>query len=287
VHGLTKVLIILAALLSVFLSALVIAYAANTNQIQADFVAERAERQAAVAALGAQQAIWQTEKSTLQETLNAKTAEIAAKQAQIASLQLERTSLLGEKTKAQDARDTIQSKIAELSESVKTMQTLINSYREEVTALRKNEIAYRTQRLELEERLADVESQRNVLQQSVRALQEELTGLRGTSGNAGAMADTSATVKDSGFDARFLITGAVDDVQRDPASGDPLVQISVGSNNGVTDNMYFYVVRGDRFVAKLQVIKTDLKFSIAKVKTAAAGLNAQKGDQIVSSLTRQ
>lgn len=285
-HGLTKVLIILAALLSVFLSALVIAYAANTNQIQADFVAERAERQAAVAALGAQQAIWQTEKGTLQESLNAKTAEIATKQQQIASLQLERTGLLSEKTKAQDARDTIQSKIAELSESVKTMQTLINSYREEVTGLRKNEIAYRTQRLELEERLADVESQRNVLQQSVRALQEELSGLRGTTGNAGVVA-TSAGSDQGGIDARFLITGAVDEVQRDPASGDPLVQISVGSNNGVTENMYFYVVRGDRFIAKLQVIKTDLKFSIAKVKTAAAGLNAQKGDQILSSLNRQ
>lgn len=285
-HGLTKVLIILAALLSVFLSALVIAYAANTNQIQADFVNERAQHQAAVAALGAQQAIWQTEKAALQGDLGKKDTEIATKTQSINTLQLERQGLLSEKTKAENARDTIQAKIAELSESVKTMQTLINSYREEVTGLRRNEIAYRTQRLELEERLADVESQRNVLQQSVRALQEELVGLRGGSANVGLV--SGASPASSGVEYRGpLITGVVDDVQRDPASGEPLVQISSGANNGVIENMFFFVVRNDRFVGKLQVIKVDLKHSIAMIKTPVAGLSPQKGDQILSSLSQQ
>ena len=287
-HGLTKVLVALAALLSVFLSALVIAYAVNTDRIQSEY-SNAVNKEAAATANNAQNsASMSKERADFQAQLQNAANDRVTLESRVKELDLQRVNLLTEKAKAESTRDSIQAKITEQVETIKTMQTLIGSYREEVTQLRKNELASKQQKLEMEDRISDLESQRDVLTQNYRAVQEQLTEAKIA---ASAAAGGSAGATGAGTSNQPIrwqgapISGKVESVERDAATGGSLAKISVGTNNGVVKNMLFYVIRDGEFVNSVQVVQTDLKESVAKVLLTNAK-DVQSGDMIVTRILR-
>lgn len=284
-HGLTKVLVVLAAVLSILLSALVIAHAVNSDRIAADYTNAVQARQAAESALAIERsgAANERNQSTLAKT-NLEN-DIQQRDTKIRQLEEERVTLIADKKGAETSRDSIQSKIAELGETVKTQQTLIASYREEVTQLRRNELASKQQRLEMEDRISDLESQRDVLTQNYRAVQEQLNEARLAAANAaggvtGSAAGSSQPIVWNGPQ----IAGRVEAIEKDAATGGTLARISLGSNNGVVKNMQFYVIRDGNFVNNLQVQQPDLKDSIAKVLFTDATREIRVGDQVVTRI---
>ncbi len=283
VHGLTKILVIVAAILSVFLSAMVIAYAANTDRIQADYAAAMQKKEVADAALSAGNAQWSTEQGRLTGQITEKTNEISNLQQRISALDLERANLATDKAKAEVARDSVEAKVKELSEAVRTGQELLKNYSEEVRTLRKNELAYKQAQLDLEQRLSDVESQRDVLQASNRALQEQLAEAKQSLGKGTPIASLGAAGDNQPFVATQLINGRIEDVQKDSASSKTLVRLSVGSNSGVAKNMKFYVIRDGNWIGNLVVVQPDLRFSVAEV-TLAPKDEIKAGDMILSRL---
>lgn len=285
---LTKVLVIFAAVLSLFLSALVIAYSVNTDRIVADRDAEIARSQNALAgaASTATQASEeriraQTEKDTLTKALGDATAKLS---------ELERVNadLTRGKAKAEQELQAITLKIAELGETVKTQATLLTGYRDEVSALRKNELRFREQAVQSDDRISDLESQNEVLTQSVRALREQLEEARlAREGGASMGVVSGASLSRSGdpfVDTGISVTGSIETVSTDPSTGATLVKINLGSNDRIRENQKLFVSRGKDFIANLVVVKTDLRFAIAKVDALSRKVEVQSGDAVASRL---
>lgn len=285
---LTKVLVIFAAVLSLFLSALVIAYSVNTDRIVADRDAEIARSQNALAgaASTATQASEeriraQTEKDTLTKALGDATAKLA---------ELERVNadLTRGKAKAEQELQAITLKIAELGETAKTQATLLAGYRDEVAALRKNELRFREQAVQADDRISDLESQNEVLTQSVRALREQLEEARlAREGGASMGVVSGASLSRAGepfVDTGIPVTGSIDTVSADPATGATLVKINLGSNDRIRENQKLFVSRGKDFVANLVVVKTDLRFAIAKVDALSRKVEVKAGDAVATRL---
>lgn len=289
-HILTKVLVITAAVLSVFLAALTIAYSTNADRIVSQFQAERNLRVATEASLQGAKGQAGEEQARLNAQIEKLYGDLATRTADFNRLEAGITTLQGEKAKALADYQSLQAKIAELGETAKTQANLITSYRDEVTTLRKNELTYRQQALEMDDRLSDLESQREVLDQTVRALQEQLAEARtqqetlvqsgpGSSSTAGAR-----TTAEPFISSGPLVAGRVDSVSKDAATGALLAKINIGSNDLVRENQKLFVGRGGEFVANVVVLKTDLKWSIARIDTLGRAVEVREGDQVLSRL---
>ncbi len=286
-HVLTKVFMVLAAVATIALSSLVIAYAVNTDRIRTDYQSEMARRIAVEAQRGDELSLSSREQARLAaqvEDLNRKVAELENRNS---TLQNERGTLEAAKANAEAERASTIAKIAELGETVRTQATLIAAYRDEAKTLRTNELDLRNRGLDMEQRLSDLTSQREVLEQNYRALQEELAEIKRDStgrvaGAAGVAADASQGFIASGP----VIQGRILGVQKDTATGKTLVRLSVGTNNRVANGMQFYAARDSAtLVGVLVVIKSDLQESVAELRLlrAEAG-EVRVGDMILSRL---
>jgi hypothetical protein len=291
VHVLTKVFMVLAAVATIALSSLVIAYAVNTDVIRRDYQAALARRDAAEASKASDLAVSNREQTRLAAQIEDLNRAVAQLQQAKTALENERSGLESAKAVAEAERSSTIAKLAELSETLRTQATLISAYRDEAQTLRRNELALRNQSLDMEQRLSDLTSQREVLEQNYRALQEELAELRrdsstrvagGVGGASGTLAATTTGFVASGP----VIQGRVLGVQKDPATGKTLVRVSVGSNNRVADGMQFFAARdGSTLVGTLVVIRTDLAESVAEVRLLRpeAG-EVRAGDVVLSRL---
>jgi chromosome segregation ATPase len=288
VHILTKVLVVVAAVLSVFLSTLVIAYSLNAGRIVADYQFESNRRAAAEARLASDSATNSDERSRLQRQAQSLTDSNTSLMNQLRDLQRDNARLLGEKNAAEQERQSIQLKIAELGETVKTQTALLRAYSGEVTSLRSGEIQFRQQKLELEDRISDLESQRDVLDQNLRKLREQLAeaqqSLAQGQGAAGVVRASSS--EDRPFEAAAVLNGRVESLDTDKATGATLVKINLGTADKLVKNTQLYAVRNNQFVANLVVIESDLKFSICRVDTLGRTVEVQAGDLVMSRLSR-
>lgn len=285
-HVLTKVFVFIAAVLSVALSTLVIAFAVNIDKIREDYQNLASAKAAIEAQSAAASAISDQERSRLNSVIEQLSREQATLKASLGNLENERNTLSAARAKAETERDAITAKIAELGETTKTQATLITSYRDEVTTLRKNELDYRQRALDMDNRLNDLESQREVLEQNFRAVQEQLAEAKRSSASAAAPA---AGIVSGAADQSFVYTGPriqgrIEDVKVDASTGKTLVKLSVGTNDRVSKNMKMFLVRGDQFVANVVVITPDLKWSVAEVTLVNKGLQVMAGDLVVSRI---
>jgi hypothetical protein len=286
VHVLTKVFVFIAAVLSVALSTLVIAFAVNIDKIREDYQNLSSAKAAIEAQSAAASAISDQERSRLNSVIEQFSREQATLKASLGNLENERNTLSAARSKAETERDAITAKIAELGETTKTQATLIVSYRDEVTTLRKNELDYRQRALDMDNRLNDLESQREVLEQNFRAVQEQLAEAKRSSS---ASAAPAAGIVSGAADQSFVYTGPriqgrIEDVKIDASTGKTLVKLSVGTNDRVSKNMKMFLVRGDQFVANVVVITPDLKWSVAEVTLVNKGLQVMAGDMVVSRI---
>ncbi len=283
-HVLTKVFVVIAAVLSVALSALTIAFAVNTDRVREDYqnaISARAamESQSAAAASLADQ-----ERVRLNSQIEQLSRDSAAHQARVRDLENSLASLTTDKNKAESERDSITSKIAELGETTKTQAAIIGSYREEVTTLRDNELDYRKRALDMDNRLNDLESQREVLEQNFRALQEQLAEAKRAASGAPAAGVVSGASDQSFVYTGPRIQGRVEEARTDSVTGKTLVRITVGTNDKSAKNMKLFIVRGDEFIANIVVVQPDMKWSIAEVTLLNKSSTIQAGDLVVSRI---
>ena len=283
-HVLTKVFVVIAAVLSVALSALVIAFAVNTDRIREDYQTVVSAKASIEAQASAGSTIADQEKTRLNSMIEQLSRNEATLKATLGNLENERNTLSAARSKAETERDAITSKIAELGETAKTQATLITSYRDEVTTLRKNELDYRQRALDMDNRLNDLESQREVLEQNFRALQEQLAEAKRASGTPSAAGIVSGAADQAFVYTGPRIQGRIEDVKVDPATGKTLVKLSVGTNDKVARNMKMFVVRGDEFVANVIVTQPDMKWSVAEVTLTNKGQTVTVGDLVVSKV---
>ncbi len=288
-HILTKVLMVFAAVLAIFLSALTIAYSANTDKIVSDF----AQTQAQADAVKSSASVQVSQSNEEQARLNAQIAqlgrELSTLQSRLTDLERENGEQRDAKARAEARFDSIEGEKRVLTETANTQAKLLDSYRGEVSKLLASELAFRKRELELDERVSELESQREVLQANVRALQEQLTESRMAQGTGpgSTLAISTGGVRAS---EPFTLSGPVvrsriDRVTTDTATGALLAQIPVGSTGNLRNNTKLFIVRDGTFLANLIIVQTDLNWAVGRVETLGQQVEIKAGDEVLSRLT--
>ncbi len=287
-HILTKVFVLFAAVLSIMMAALAISYSVNADRVVADSNDSMARADAAVLALTAFKASSAQEGSALNETINSLQDELASRDADTRRLEASNSELRIRTRQAEAARESITSKIAQLGVAVETQAQIIDEYKDRITRLTAQELDSRDKMIDLEQSLSDLKSQVIVYEQVKRAREEQIEELRtiisaqasgGASNNANAARQTPVEV------AGPVIQGTIDRVQTDPASGELLVQINLGTNDRIRSNSRLYIHRNnDIYLGDLVVQSVDLNHAVARVSYSIPGQTIRVGDKVMSKL---
>jgi len=283
VHILTKVFIVFAAVLSLVLAALTMAYSVNADTIVSKYndalqqaIAAQAAQQSASAEYAAASSVANQQIHDLQILVS----DLAARNA---SLVTETSGLTASVQSERNRADAVENQIGDSLQTTKAQAELIGSYIKEIAQTRESELGLRRRSLELEDRVNDLASQNDVFQATIRALREQLASAqRATELAMGGVAGGAEGEPDEAA----IIRGQVTRVTIDPASGQPLVEVDIGSNDRVSENMKLHVGRGEAFVADLVVLRTDLQSAVARVALTNGDASVQPGDMVVSRFGR-
>jgi predicted RNase H-like nuclease (RuvC/YqgF family) len=286
VHILTKVFVLFAAVLSILMAALSISYTVNADRVVADYTnalasADQARNDRDAVKASSSQLI-----AAKEEELNASREELASRSADIRRLEAANTELRINLRSAEAARESITTKIAELGVAVETQAKIIDEYKNELSRLRRAELDYRDERLDLEKQLSDLESQVIVYEQVKRALEEQLQEIRtalATARSGGAVGQVAGGEPPSEIQGS-IIRGSISEVMNDPATGQRLVKINLGTNDRLRPNTRLFVHRGQTYLGELVVFEVDLNHAIGRVAYAVAGETIRSDDSVMSRL---
>ena len=285
-HILTKVFVLFASVLSIMMAALAISYSVNADRITADYNDMRARADSAMTDQAAQNAAHGQERAALQEDLSGARDELASRDADSRRLEASNSELRIALRQAEAGRESITSKIAQLGVTTETQARIIDEYKSEMDRLRVAELSWRNDKIDFEKSLSDLESQVIVYEQVKRALQEQITELQvmvagATPGSNSSVASIEMPREISGP----LVRGTIAEVLADPASGDTLVKINLGSSDRLRENTRLYIHRGDRiFLGELVISRVDLNHAVGRVAFVASGQVIREGDQVMSKI---
>lgn len=282
-HILTKILAVFAAVLTVGLSALTIAYTANAERIRADYQAQvlrsqQAEARAGEASSSAQQSI-----ASIQRSLDDERKITSTLLSEASQLRQENARLLTEARSSQADEQSIRSKLDQLAATSDTLSRIVASYREEVASLRTNELRYARNETQLADRVNDLTGQLEVALENNRALQEQLVEVRNQLANIGRTGSPTGT--DGALAAAVPVRARVTSVTRGPA-GELLVQINAGQSDQLRPNMELSLVRGgSEFLGKVRLTRVDIQEAIGVVDfLGRPSRDIRTGDMVVSVL---
>jgi peptidoglycan hydrolase CwlO-like protein len=277
VHIVTKILVVLAAALSILLAALSVAYTANADRIRGEFLDLKAEAAVQSNLASTAAARFGQERDALQAQIAALQNEAQRLQEQVSPLQRERAQLLAQVKQLEVSREGFESKIDQLASTADTQAALITSYRDEVQLLRENELRYAQREIELADRINDLSGQLEVAQETNRALQEQLVEVRDQAGLSSPTVAGSAGAGAAGpIQARIL------NVRRD-AGGNTLVAIDAGTNDRLRRGQELSIARGNEFVAKVILQEVNLNESIGRVDFLGRTSDVRPGDLVFAS----
>jgi predicted nucleic acid-binding Zn-ribbon protein len=277
VHILTKILVVLVALL---IAALVpLAAVSSTNQsvykqaaadAQANLKKAEAEGNVANDAYNASIAAVQAKVSALEAQLRAATMERdketqmrADKERDLERVRIELADLKGQ-VAAFSANDTLQTK-------------LIDAMRQDIEGARTQYLAAEKARVELQDSLARIQGDLDSETAAKRQLQEQLqkvseekeramadvqryAALHGSAApRAGATSDASLPVV-----ADRSLSATVIDVKREPDA--TLAEINVGSRDGVKEGWVMTIADGSNFVGNLRIVQVDVNRAVGVVE---------------------
>lgn len=287
-HILTKVFVLIAALLSIMMAALAISYSVNADRITADYRDALAASDAAMAQLSAVKSAHGQQKAALEQDINALRDELASRDADTRRLEATNSELRIALRQAEAARESISSKIAQLGVTTETQARMIDEYKSELSRLHEAELSYRDEKIDLEKAISDLQSQVIVYEQVKRALQEQIQDMQI------AMADTTgegiASSGDSPRDQPVTeipgppVSGSIDEVLQNTASGNTLVRINLGSNDRLRENARLYIHRDDTFLGELVVQSVDLNHAVGRVAYTANNQQIREGDRVMTKL---
>ncbi len=286
-HILTKVFVLIAAVLSIMMAALAISYSVNVDRITADYRDALAAADTAINEQAAQNAIHSQERAALKEDIARMQDELASRNADTRRLEATNSELRIGLRQAEAARESITSKIAQLGVTTETQANIIDDYKTDLSRLRDAELAYRDEKIDLEKAISDLESQVMVYEQVKRSLEEqnnELSiALRNASGEAVAGAGNGSGIIIDRPGA--VIRGSIDEVVADANSGFTRVRINLGSNDRLSKNTRLYIIRNnDQYLGDMIVESVDLNHAVGRVAFVKDNQTIREGDQVLSRL---
>ncbi len=257
-HILTKFFVFIAAILSVLLAGLSIAYTFNANEITAQMTQAKAAATSARNAAQAASAQADRRVSDIQGEKDALATQLAERDTRISQLENDLARLATENARLETAQATYSTRIDEFTTLIATAQELDAARADELRGLRDDLLSYARREIDLTDRINDLVSQLEVAQATVRSLQESIVALQEGEAAGGSSARTPTAPE--GFRAR------VTDVSTDD-SGRVLVAIDAGSSDGLREGTRLSVSDRNGFLAVIVIDQVNLNNATGYVDT--------------------
>lgn len=285
-HIVTKFLIVFAAVLSMVLAGLTIAYTSNAGTLRrAVQLAEHKASQAAAQA-AAVTASSASERESLQQKINDLETALQQATGRLADLQGENTRLLAEVNGLKQASVTHSAQIDQFTAVVQTYAALNKSQSDELNQLRARELAGARKEIELSDRINDLLGELEVAREANRSLHEQLVAAResldlaqqGAAPTAGAGPRDSALLRAPAH-FRSQVIGV-----REDSAGNTLITIPAGASDGLKERMRLSIVR-DGFLAAVVLERVDQNESVGRVDYLGrkGAVTVREGDRVIAS----
>ncbi len=259
-HILTKFFVFIAAILSVLLAGLSIAYTFNANEIASQITRANAKAAAAENEAQARSLDAARQSSESDAKWSSMQATLAEREAHITDLEGEISRLITANADLQTQQATYSTRIDEFTTLIATAQQLDAARADELRALRDDLLDYARKEIALTDRINDLVSQLEVAEATVRSLQETIVSIQEGGDGSGA---TRTPTAPEGFRAR------VTDVSTDE-SGRVLVAIDAGSSDGLREGTRLSVSDESGFVAVIVIDRVNLNNATGYVDTRSS-----------------
>ncbi len=283
---LTKAFVVLVTVLSVLLVALVVPYVAQTE----DYASQISDLEAKADAAELSAKVAQQEKSAIQEgvskesaLLNQRVTALTKEMNQLREQAAEASKnvLLGERKLSQ-----LEAELSRLSAAAVQDANLLTITTTDLKETRQFLVDSQTKLVQLGDRNNELESQRDSLNRQVNRIGEQMVSLEQDNvslrGLLARVPDQYRQEVSTGqgdataFEPTNPIAGTITDVQL--AAGSQLVQVDVGSKDGVEENMKFLVHRNEQYVGTFVVDRVES--AIAAGRMILIRGEVRSGDQI-------
>ncbi|MDA0803507.1 MAG: hypothetical protein O2819_07120 [Planctomycetota bacterium] len=294
-HILTKIFVVLVALLAVATVPFVIVQASNESTYRTNYIEQKSAAQSAHDELGAVRASMTRTESDLQaqlaaaDTARAKlAADLEAKGAD-----LMRSMQDAERLKAQAAqRDAT---FAVLAESDRSRGVLVESLANDLGEMRDRAVAAERQLMEVQKQLEVIASDFDAARSAQMALQEQLQRLReakatatarvaaaelvaadamarsaalGASGSSAELPEPQPAPETAGVQPTIELEARITAVRRD---GDTVyAEIDQGSRAGIANGWRMMIADGNNYIADLRIISVDTNSAVGIVEGESA-----------------
>lgn len=286
---LTKIFVVLTALLSVLLVALVVPFVHNTETFKERFEDERNQRQVAAARA-------QNLERDLSRHLQAENEQVQALQAEAANLRSQISQLTGQLQTRQsqlveaqrDASD-VRSELARLGSGLEQAARINEMLQTEVRDRRNESLELQTRMIELSNAVRDRTTQLETLTRQVRLYREQISDLEEQNTTlrqqieAGRVAvtddDADVVGLGEGFVSTVPLRGRVTEVRQ---IGDELfIAINLGERDRVREGMQFMIHDGDQFLGNVVITRVEADSAAGRI-TLGPTADIAPGMQVLS-----
>jgi chromosome segregation ATPase len=295
VHVLTKIFVVLVALLTVALVPLVAVNATNEASYQKKFKDEQSAKAAAQATLASERSASQAAIQKLEGDLRAMESRLADLQKQVDTKSAAARKAEQELAGAKAAQASVASSLEMLAANGKANGQLTDSLVGELRSLRTKSMDAEKRLVEMQEAFDASQSSLEVADAARRALQEEVKRLGEekdralatvaeyvasvgeiSKARAGAVGDSQRVV------ATKNLSTTVIDVRRDGQQA--LAEINAGSRDGIKAGWVLTVGDGATFVANLRITQVDVNRSVGviELEDAAARGEVKAGQRAIA-----
>lgn len=285
-HIVTKFLVVVAAILSVLLSGLVVAYSFNHRAVKDDYQQLVGLNNSLNATIAEHSAVLNRQQLAAERSQNALQSEISSLRSQLDTVQGTIADLRRENERLRVAEGASSARIDEFTALLGTYAELDERRSDELDRLRERQLAAAQREIEYLDRINDLSGQLENATETNRSLQIQLAQLReqletAQFGTAGTMA-TSGTregVRRAPADFR----GRVLSVRTD-ASGITYAAINAGTSDQLAERMRFNIVRDGQFIATVQLQRVDINEAMGIVDTLGRDVQIREGDIVLPTL---
>lgn len=289
-NTLTKILIVLLTLSSIFLCGIVATYVSHASNYKQLYEDEQRQSQAAIGKqeYAEQQLDERKKKYQLQE--NDLKKRVAALTTDIGSLRDELKTLKTEKAGLEQKVESWVTMMKDLTETTDNQQQLFKNTFEELNTVKADQIKEREQLKEITDKLIEKMAIIDTLMAEKRRLEEEKHQLQNQLSQSlqprpekvpfvspvTPKEDIARPVKPAVRDIGLKGLVAAVDLKHG------LAQVSIGSAHGVKEGMIFYVTRGREFICEIHIFYVDAENAVGDLKRKK--YDPRNGDTVSTNL---
>jgi len=291
VHVLTKIFIVLVALLAVMLVPLVVVYAHNESSFREQFLDVESQLQVTRADAQAQANLAEAQRANANSTIQQLQSELSDLRLENQRLENANETLEARNREADLFKVRIDSKLASLASAVQTGQELNSSLVAEVRDLRDEALQSERRRVQIDERLREVSSQLEVAVAARRALEEEVELLREEKSIAlseiqryrsafGALSEEETRDIEILPDRNLQTTV----IGIDRGNDRILAEIGSGERDGVKVGWKLIIERNGQFIGNLRIVRVEPNSAVGEITLENPGDNrvARVGDRVIA-----